>query len=41
MLVEVDFSAGSSIIATSQSFDAFFGVLVEQVRARNPNAIAP
>ena len=41
MLVEVDFSAGSSIIATSQSFDAFFGVLVEQVRARNPHAIAP
>ena len=38
MLVEVNFSAGPSILATSQSFDAFFDTLVEQVRERNPNA---
>ena len=38
VLVEVNFSAGPSILATSQSFDAFFDTLVEQVRERNPNA---
>ena len=40
MLVEVDFSSGSSILATSQPFDVFFDTLVEQVGARNPNAIS-
>ena len=39
VLVEVNFSAGPTILATSQSFDAFFDTLVEQVRERNPNAI--
>ena len=39
VLVEVGFSSGSSILATSQTFDAFFDTLVEQARARNPNAI--
>ena len=39
VLVEVDFSSGSSILATSQTFDAFFDTLIEQVRTRNPNAI--
>ena len=38
VLVEVNFSAGPSILAPSQSFDAFFDTLVEQVRERNPNA---
>ena len=38
VLVAVNFSAGPSILATSQSFDAFFDTLVEQVRERNPNA---
>ena len=40
VLVEVDFSSGSSIQATSQGFDAFFDTLVEQVRIRNPGIIA-
>ena len=39
VLVEVDFSTSSSILATSQTFDAFFNTLAEQVRARNPNAV--
>ncbi len=39
MLIKVDFSAGSSILETSQSFDAFFDTLIGQVRVRNPNAI--
>ena len=39
VLVEVDFSAGSSIMATSQPFDAFFDTVVKQVIARNPNAV--
>ena len=39
VLVEVDFSSGSSLLATSQPFDAFFDTLVEQVRARNPTVI--
>ena len=39
LLVEVNFLSGSSILATSQKFDAFFGALVAQVAARNPNAI--
>lgn len=38
LLVEVDFRSGSSILATSQSFDAFFDTLVAQVTTRNPNA---
>ena len=40
VLVQVDFSSGPPILAMSQTFDAFFDTLVEQVRARNPNAIA-
>ena len=40
VLVEVNFSTGSSIKTTSQSFEAFFDGLVAQVQARNPNAIA-
>ncbi len=40
VLVEVDFSSGSSIQATSQAFNAFFDTLVEQVRIRNPGIIA-
>lgn len=40
VLVEVNFSAGSSILATSQTFHAFFDTLVDQVRERNPNAVA-
>ena len=39
VLVEVDFSTGSSITATSQPFDAFFDAVVKQVMARNPNAV--
>lgn len=39
VLVEVDFSSGPPILATSQTFDAFFDTLVEQVRERNPNAV--
>ena len=39
LLVEVDFRSGSSILATSRTFDAFFGTLVDQVTARNPNAV--
>ncbi len=39
VLVEVGFSSGPPILATSQTFDAFFATLVEQVRERNPNAI--
>ena len=39
VLLEVDFSSSSSILAISQPFDAFFANLVEHLRARNPNAI--
>lgn len=39
VLVEVDFNSGSSILKTSQRFDAFFDTLIEQVRVRNPNAV--
>ena len=39
VLVEVDFSSGSSILATSQPFDAFFANLVGHLRARNPGAL--
>ena len=39
VLVEVDFSSGSSILKKSQNFDAFFDTLIEQVSIRNPNAI--
>ncbi len=41
LLAEVDFSAGSKIIRTSQPFDGFFDTLVEQVGLRNPKAISP
>ena len=40
VLVEVNFSIGSSIKTTSQPFEAFFDGLVAQLQARNPNAIA-
>lgn len=40
VLVEVDFSSGPPILAMSQTFDAFFDTLVEQVRERNPSAIS-
>ena len=40
VLVEVDFSSGPPILATAQTFDAFFDTLVEQVRERNPNAVS-
>lgn len=39
VLVEVDFNSDSTILGTSQTFDAFFDTLTEQVRTRNPNAI--
>ena len=39
VLVEVDFSSGSSILKASKTFDEFFDTLIEQVRIRNPNAI--
>ena len=39
VLVEVDFSSGPSILAMSQTFDAFFDTLVEHVKERNPNAV--
>lgn len=39
VLVEVDFSAGSAILAISKSFDAFFDTLIEQINIRNPNAL--
>lgn len=39
IVAEVDFGSGPQIVSTSQPFDAFFDTLVEQVRARNPNAI--
>ena len=41
VLVEVDFGSDSSIRVMSQTFEAFFGTLVDQVNIRNPNAIAP
>lgn len=40
VLVEVDFSSGPPILTMSQTFDAFFDTLVEQVRERNPSAIS-
>lgn len=39
VLVEVDFSSGSSILATSQPLATFFTNLVAHLRARNPGAI--
>ena len=39
VLVEVDFSSGSSILAASQPFNKFFDALVDEVSARNPNAL--
>ncbi len=39
VLVEVDFRSGSAILQKSQTFDAFFDTLIEQIRKRNPNAI--
>lgn len=39
VLVQVNFGADSTIRSTSQTFDAFFDALVEQIKARNPNAV--
>lgn len=39
VLVEVDFSSGSSILAVSRPFDEFFDTLVDEISARNPNAL--
>ena len=39
ILIEVDFGSGPSIRSLSQPFDAFFDTLIEQIAARNPNAI--
>ena len=39
VLVEVDFGSGSAMRSLSQSFEAFFDTLIEQVSVRNPNAI--
>lgn len=39
VLVEVDFSSGSSISAVSQPFNEFFDTLVDEISARNPNAL--
>ena len=39
VLVEVDFSSGSSILAVSQPFNEFFDTLVDEISARNPNAL--
>lgn len=39
VLVEVDFSTGSSILSASQSFDVFFDTLIAQIKSRNPNAV--
>lgn len=41
VLVEVDFSAGPAIQATSKTFDAFFDTLVRQLDERNPGAVFP
>ena len=38
VLVEVDFSFGSSILAVSQPFNEFFDTLVDEICTRNPNA---
>jgi len=40
VLVEVDFSSGPKIRGASQTFEEFFDVLIEQVKLRNPNAVA-
>ena len=40
VLVEVDFSSKPAILKSSQTFDAFFDTLVEQISTRNPNAIS-
>ena len=39
VFVEVDFSSGSSILAASQPFNEFFDTLVDEISARNPNAL--
>ena len=39
VLVEVDFSSGSSVLAVSQPFNEFFDTLVDEISARNPNAL--
>ncbi|MCE2543081.1 MAG: hypothetical protein J4F30_06570 [Acidobacteria bacterium] len=39
VLVEVDFSSGSAILAVSQPLNEFFDTLVDEVSARNPNAL--
>ena len=39
VVVEVDFGSGSEIRLLSQPFEVFFDALIEQVSARNPNAV--
>ena len=39
VLVEVDFSSGSAILAVSQPLNEFFDTLVDEVSARNLNAL--
>ncbi len=39
VLVEVDFRSGPSILAVSQPFNEFFDTLVDEISARNPNAL--
>ena len=39
VLVEVDFSSGSSVLVVSQPFNEFFDTLVDEISARNPNAL--
>ena len=39
VLVEVDFSSGSSVLAVSQPSNEFFDTLVDEISARNPNAL--
>lgn len=41
VLAEVDFSKSSALLSGAEQFPAFFDLLVEQVRFRNPNALAP
>jgi hypothetical protein len=39
VLAEVDFSSSANLLTAADQFDRFFDILVEQVRARNPNAL--
>jgi hypothetical protein len=39
VMIEVDFASSSGILAGAELIDAFFDLLVELVRERNPNAV--